>query len=102
MTVVDAAALVELTQRLVRVPSVYDPSRDLCEEPAADVVLETMRSFGWRPDVDVVAPGRPNVIAVVEGGGGGGGAVVWGGGGGVGGGGGGWTVEPFGGHISDG
>ena len=29
-----------------------------------------MRSFGWEPELDVVQPGRPNVIAVVEGGGG--------------------------------
>ena len=29
-----------------------------------------MRAFGWDAEFDLVAPGRPNVIAVVEGGGG--------------------------------
>ena len=27
-----------------------------------------MRSFGWEPEIDVVAPGRPNVIATIDGG----------------------------------
>src|SRR6185436_10734813 len=70
MSTVDAAALVDLTQQLVRIPSVHDPMRELCEQPAAELVAATMRSFGWSPELDEVQPGRPNVIAVVEGGGG--------------------------------
>ena len=54
----------------MRIPSVYDPDRGLDEEPAAELVADQMRSFGWSPQIDVVAPGRPNVIAVVEGDGG--------------------------------
>ena len=54
----------------MRIPSVHDPARELCEQPAAELVAERMRAFGWSPELDVVAPGRPNVIAVVEGGGG--------------------------------
>jgi succinyl-diaminopimelate desuccinylase len=65
---IDADALVAFTQALVRVPSVYDPSTGRCEEPAALLVAEQMRSFGWTPVLEEVAPGRPNVIAVVEGG----------------------------------
>ena len=56
------------TQQLVRIPSVHDPARGLDEEPAAELVAEQMRAFGWAPELDVVAPGRPNVIAVVDGG----------------------------------
>ena len=29
-----------------------------------------MRGFGWEPSVVEVAPGRPNVVAVIDGGGG--------------------------------
>lgn len=65
---VDTAAVVELTRRLVRVPSVNDPDRKLSEAPAAAIVAETMRRFGWQPVVEEVAPGRPNVHAVVDGG----------------------------------
>jgi len=65
---IDGNALVDFTRRLVQVPSVYDPARDLDEEPAAELVIEQMRSFGWAPEVDVVAPGRPNVIATIDGG----------------------------------
>ncbi len=64
---VDAPALIDLVQRLVRVPSVHDPARGLNEAPAAELVAEQMRAFGWSPELDLVAPGRPNVIAVIEG-----------------------------------
>jgi succinyl-diaminopimelate desuccinylase len=65
---IDHAALVELTQALVRIPSVFDPASGRSEEPAARLVAEQMRAFGWTPEVDRVAPGRPNVYATVEGG----------------------------------
>ncbi|MCU1504500.1 MAG: acetylornithine deacetylase, partial [Ilumatobacteraceae bacterium] len=64
---VDAHALIDLVQRLVRVPSVHDPDRGLNEEPVAELVAEQMRAFGWSPTFDLVAPGRPNVIAVLDG-----------------------------------
>ena len=56
MGTIDAAALVELTQQLVRIPSVHDPARGLCEQPAADLVAARMRcvrlgarsSTSWR------------------------------------------------------
>ena len=64
---IDTDALVEFTRELVRIPSVFDPDRGLNEAPAAELVATQMRAFGWEPQVDVVADGRPNVIAVVEG-----------------------------------
>ena len=64
---IDADALVEFTRELVRIPSVYDPARGLSEEPAAERVAEQMRAFGWTPSFETVAPGRPNVIATIEG-----------------------------------
>ncbi len=102
MTAVDAGALVDLTQRLVRIPSVFDPARDLCEQPAADLVADVMTSCGWTPERDVVAPGRPNVVAVVDGGGGAGPTLMFEGHTDVVTEGEGWTVDPFGAEIVDG
>ncbi len=65
---IDRDALIAFTQELVRIPSVHDPATGRREEPAALLVAAKMRSFGWEPELDVVAPGRPNVIAVIEGG----------------------------------
>ncbi len=67
---VDEEAVVELTRALVRVRSVHDPAAGTAEAGAADVVVAAMRGFGWQPSVVEVAPGRPNVAAVVDGGGG--------------------------------
>jgi len=64
---IDHAALIRFTQELVKIPSVHDPVRGLNEKLAADLVAETMRSFGWQPVVEEAAPGRPNVMAVLEG-----------------------------------
>jgi len=64
---IDSAALVAFTQDLVRIPSVYDPARGLSEAPAAELVAAQMEAFGWRPRIELVADGRPNVIATVEG-----------------------------------
>ena len=51
----------------MRIPSVYDPARGLNEQPAAELVEAQMRAFGWSPRVDLVAAGRPNVIATIDG-----------------------------------
>lgn len=64
---IDGEALVAFTRELVRIPSVFDPERGLAEEPAAELVAAQMQAFGWRPELDLVAPGRPNVIAVIDG-----------------------------------
>lgn len=65
---VDEEAVVALTRDLVRLRTVNEDG--FREAPAAALVAETMRSFGWDPQITEVAPGRPNVVAVVEGGGG--------------------------------
>ncbi|WP_245899620.1 M20 family metallopeptidase [Nonomuraea indica] len=104
MIEVDAQGVVEFTQALVRVPSTNDPARGRSERPAADLVVAKMREWGWEPAVHEAAPGRPNVVAVVEGGGGDGPTLMFEGhtdvvtegdlse----------WTVDPFGGEIRDG
>ena len=100
---VDRDAAVAFAQELVRIPSVNDPVRGLGEAPAAALVAERMRGFGWEPVVDEVAPGRPNVVGVVDGGEPGPtllfeghtDVVVEGPREG-------WSVEPFGGEIRDG
>jgi succinyl-diaminopimelate desuccinylase len=65
---VDGDAVVDLTRRLVRIRSVNRPEVGLSEAPAAELVAETMRGFGWDPIVEEVMPGRPNVIVRIDGG----------------------------------
>jgi succinyl-diaminopimelate desuccinylase len=60
--------LVALTQRLVRIPSVYRPDDpDANERAVADTVAEWCRGERLIVEVDDVAPGRPNVTARIEG-----------------------------------
>ena len=65
---VDADRLIDFARRLVRVPSTNQPNAGRSEAAAAALVAEEMRGFGWRPLIEEAAPGRPNVIGVVEGG----------------------------------
>jgi succinyl-diaminopimelate desuccinylase len=67
MTQIDEQALLDLAARLVRLRTVNDPSVDAVERPAADLVATTMTAFGWPVTVTEAAPGRPNVVAVIEG-----------------------------------
>ncbi|NNG34342.1 M20 family metallopeptidase [Nakamurella aerolata] len=62
-----SAAAVALTQQLVRLRTVNRRDGENIETPAAELVAEVMRDFGWQVDVVEVAPGRPNVIAQVHG-----------------------------------
>ncbi len=64
----DHDRVVEFTRELVRVESVNRPDDGLSEEPVAAAVVAEMQSFGWDPRLEEVAPGRPNVICIVEGG----------------------------------
>lgn len=68
MNAVDRDALVAFTQELVRIESVNDPAGGRSEAPAAELVGRQMRAFGWEPAFDEVQPGRPNVVAVLDGG----------------------------------
>lgn len=101
---VDEQAVVEFTRDLVRIRSVHEPQHGRGEAEVAALVADRMRSFGWSPEVIEVAPGRPNVVAVVEGGGGEGPTLAFEGhtdvvteGDAAD-----WTVDPYGGEIRDG
>lgn len=59
-------AVVDLTRRLVRIPSV--PGDGGSEAAVAAEVATEMERLGWLPRVEEVVPGRPNVWTVVEGG----------------------------------
>jgi succinyl-diaminopimelate desuccinylase len=99
---VDEQAVVALTRDLVRLRTVNEPGAR--EASAAALVADTMRAFGWEPQITEVAPGRPNVVAVVEGGGGPGRTLAFEGhtdvvtegdpdr----------WSVDPYGGELRDG
>ncbi len=65
---VDRDELIAFLQALIRIPSVNRPAAGFGEAAAARLVADRMRAFGWSPVVEEAAPGRPNVIAVVDGG----------------------------------
>ncbi|WP_395729776.1 M20 family metallopeptidase [Nakamurella sp.] len=64
---VDDAAVVDLAARLVRLRTVHEGPGDV-ERPAAELLAELMRDFGWAVTSVEAAPGRPSVIGVVDGG----------------------------------
>ena len=45
-------SVVAFTQALVRAESVNDPARGRSEAPAAELVADRMRAFGWEPVVE--------------------------------------------------
>ncbi|HLE44090.1 MAG TPA: M20 family metallopeptidase [Methylomirabilota bacterium] len=60
--------VVALTQRLVRIPSVFRPDDpDANEAAVAHVVAEWLHAEGLAVLVEPVAPGRPNVVASLAG-----------------------------------
>ncbi|MER7396224.1 M20 family metallopeptidase [Streptomyces sp. NPDC000151] len=67
---IDEAAAVAFTQDLIRLRTVNATGATDVERPAADLVAALFTEFGWQHEVVEVAPGRPNVIAVVDGKGG--------------------------------
>lgn len=70
MAAVDTEELVALTQRLIRIPTVYRPGVAGADEAdGARYVAEYLRGLdlpGFTVTVEEVAPGRPNVTAVLE------------------------------------
>jgi succinyl-diaminopimelate desuccinylase len=64
---VDRDAVLELAAALVRLRTVNEPGAAAVEQPAADLVAEVMRGFGWQVTVTDAAPGRPNVVGVITG-----------------------------------
>jgi succinyl-diaminopimelate desuccinylase len=102
--VVDAEAAVRLTRDLVRLRTVSEAGAGPVEAPAVDLLRGVFTEFGWEHEVTEVAPGRHNLVAVVEGGGGPGPVLMFEGhtdvvtegraed----------WSVDPYGGEIRDG
>lgn len=68
--VVDADAAVSLTRDLVRLRTVNDAGAAEVEAPAVRLLSGLFTEFGWEHEVTAVAPGRDNLVAVVEGAGG--------------------------------
>lgn len=63
----DYERAVSLTQQLVRIPSVYRPEEpDANEEKVAHFVANYLRKIGIEVHMEEVAPGRPNVIGVID------------------------------------
>ena len=68
MTVhVDDKEVMNLTQALVRIPSVYRPNvPDGNESRAAQFVYDYLKRLGLEVYMEEVAPGRPNVIGILD------------------------------------
>lgn len=64
---IDSVELVELTRALIRIPSVYRPDGGGSEEEVARFVAKRLEEFGLEVKLEEVAPGRPNVIAILRG-----------------------------------
>ncbi len=64
---IDRDELVALTQALVRIPSVVRPETGGNEEATATFVADWLKAEGFEVTVDVVEPGRPNVIGTLRG-----------------------------------
>lgn len=67
---IDVPGMIDFLRDLVRLRSVNDPAGGGNENAVAGLVARKIREFGWEAEVTEVAPGRPNVIATIEGGGG--------------------------------
>src|SRR3972149_7208646 len=60
--------VIDLTQRLVRIPSVFRPGEAGANESAvARAIAEWFWEEGFTVESQEVAPGRPNVIAWIDG-----------------------------------
>lgn len=65
---IDRDGVLAFTQELIRTRSVHDPAAGQTEYAAAMLVAARMREFGWAPRIEEAAPGRPNVVAFIDGG----------------------------------
>jgi len=63
----DVQAAVALTSRLVQLRTVNEPGAAVVEDPAARLLYDLMSEFGWHVTIEDVVPGRPNVVAIVDG-----------------------------------
>lgn len=66
---VDTKELIALTRQLIQIDTVYRPERGGSEAPGAQFVADYLRRLdlpGMTVTVEDVAPGRPNVMAVID------------------------------------
>jgi acetylornithine deacetylase/succinyl-diaminopimelate desuccinylase-like protein len=63
----DLQELTDLTGRLIKINSVWDPEAGTGEAQAAEFVAGWARAEGLQVEVEEVAPGRPNVIVTLAG-----------------------------------
>lgn len=64
LALIDDEELIHWVQELTRIPSVWRPERGEGEEAAAHWLAERCRAIGLETHVQIVEPGRPNVIAL--------------------------------------
>ncbi len=64
---IDTSELVGLTRELIRIPSVYQPVTGQGEEKVARFVGRKLDEMGLDVKIEEVAPGRPNVMAALNG-----------------------------------
>jgi len=66
-SLVNAKEVIALTQRLVRIPSVYRPSQpDGNESKVAHYVYDYLKNLGLEVHIEEVVEGRPNVIGILD------------------------------------
>ncbi len=65
---IEREELIRFLQELVCIPSQFLPDAGRNEAPAAALIARQMRQWGWEPDIWEVEPGRPNVVATIDGG----------------------------------
>ncbi len=65
---VNEKELVDFTQKILRIKSVYDPDKEgHTEEKAAYFIADYLKKLGIEVHIDEAAPKRPNVIGIIEG-----------------------------------
>lgn len=64
----DRKAVIDLTQKLVQIPSVYrgEGVEGGNEEKVANYVADHLREIGIETHIEEVVPGRPNVIGIID------------------------------------
>jgi succinyl-diaminopimelate desuccinylase len=67
LSYIDDDLLIAWVQDLTRIPSVWKPAEGIGEEAAARWVEARCREIGLETHFEFVAPGRPNVVALLRG-----------------------------------
>ncbi|WP_413367407.1 M20 family metallopeptidase [Lysinibacillus sp. 3P01SB] len=62
----DRETVIHLTQKLVRIDSVFRDDGVSTEQEAAEFVAQYLRAIGIETHVEEVVPGRPNVIGIID------------------------------------